>query len=351
MKETIKLFANDEHYHHLKSYRNLFIFLLIGVVLICIAGLKKPGLDADSLTYVSEILATLDDISFLSKEPMFWGVVLFNQKFFDGDYTSFFFIFALLGVGIKLYAIKVISPNEFVYSAFVYVTIYYIVHELTQIRVGVASGLFLLSLKYVVNRNHKGFLILNLLGFLFHYSAIVAFPIYFLSAKKINIKLYLILPIIAIFIALFNTIFDGYYFNLIKLALVVLPPELGFKISLYIDLMSNGVQSEIRIFNPLYISVILMYYFSLFYIHKVLSFSKYGILATKLVGLMISSFYALSFIPVAAYRVSEFYGISLIIFIPCLVMMFKQRFFVRLVLSVWLIFYFIFSQLLTLNLS
>jgi len=345
-----KLLANDELYRHLKSYRSLCVFI-IGVILICIAGLKKPGLDADSLTYVSEILATVDDISFLSKEPMFWGVVLFNQSFFDGYYTSFFFIFALLGVSIKLYAIKVISPNDLAYSVFVYVAIYYILHELTQIRVGVASGLFLLSLKYVVNRNFKGFFVLNSLGFIFHYSAILAFPVYFISANKINIRSYLILPFIAITIAIFNCAFDGYFFSLIKLILAFLPHELGFKISLYIDLMSNGVQSEIKLINPLYISVMFMYYVALLYINKVLLFSEYSILAVKLIGLMISSFYMLSFIPVAAYRVSEFYGISLIIFIPSLVMIFKQRFVVRLVLSVWLVFYFIFAQLLTLNLS
>lgn len=129
-----------------------FFVFLFGVFLIVFAGFRSPGFDADSLNYIGVIHAPISDMSFLDKEPSFWIVVILNQLLFSSSYISFFMIYAMLGVSLKLYAIKTLLKDGFLFSLVIYLLLYYVLHELTQIRVGVASALFLLSLKDVLER-------------------------------------------------------------------------------------------------------------------------------------------------------------------------------------------------------
>jgi len=50
--------------------------------------------------------------------------------------------------------------------------------------------LFLISLRYIENRKFFKFLILNLLGILFHWSAIIYLPLYFFLHKKVDLRVY-----------------------------------------------------------------------------------------------------------------------------------------------------------------
>jgi hypothetical protein len=62
--------------------------------------------------------------------------------------------------------------------------------------------LFLLSLKYLQERKIIPYMLLNIVGYLFHSSAIIFFPLYFLLHKKISVKILWTIFIIGNFIYL-----------------------------------------------------------------------------------------------------------------------------------------------------
>ncbi|WP_421274764.1 EpsG family protein [Aeromonas veronii] len=327
-----------------------FIFFL-GLLLILLAAFKTPGVDADSMTYIGDVFTPVSQMSLLNKEPMFWFIVLINQWVFSASYTGFFFIYALLGVGVKIYAINEILPNRVFFPFLVYCFIFYLVHEFTQIRGGVAIGLFLLSLKYVYHNNPQKFFFINAIAIMFHYSALIALPVYFMSGKKINVKFYSLLPFLGILFAIFLHFLDlADKASLIKYFSDHLPSQIGFKLSLYASLLTENTQSEINLFNFFYLSIICFYYFSLWNLNKISKHSEFIFISLKLTGVMIFCFYFFSFFPVMAYRLSEFYGISLVILLPSLAFAFRQVFIAKVFIFFWLLLYFIFGQFATLNL-
>ena len=82
-------------------------------------------------------------------------------------------------------------PHLYFLSVLTYFSYFFLLHEMTQIRVGVASGIILLSVPDIYNRNAKAFAFKNILAILFHYSASVFLLFYFVDGKKINAKVYI----------------------------------------------------------------------------------------------------------------------------------------------------------------
>lgn len=332
------------------NWRLKFIYFL-GLLLILLAAFKTPGVDADSMTYIGDVFAPISQMSLLSKEPMYWFFILINQWLFSASYIGLFFIYALLGVGVKIYAINEILPNKVLFPFLVYFFVFYLVHEYTQVRAGVAIGLFLLSLKYVYYKNPQKFFLITTIAVMFHYSAFIALPAYFMSGKKINIKFYALLPLFGILCAVFFQLLElEHRVGLINYFSDHLPHQIGFKLSIYATLLVNGAHSEINLFNFFYLSIICFYYFALWNLNNISKYSEFVFISLKLTGLMIFCFYFFSFFPVVAYRLSEFYGISLVILLPSLAFAFRQAFFAKIFIFLWLLLYFVFGQFATLNL-
>ena len=133
----------------------------------------------------------------------------------------------------------------------------------------------MLAIQDIVNRNLKKFIIKVLFASLFHYSAIVMLPLYFLNLRKISI-IYFFLPVIGLFLA---------YFGLSKILLLnftdFLPEFLSYKLRIYLSLLELGEHKEINIFNFFYSSLLILLYFifSLYYYAKnKIKFNNYDIL-------------------------------------------------------------------------
>ncbi len=294
-----------------------FMFWATALILILIAGLRPIGLDRDSITYAN-IIQSYKDINLLALEPAFWVIKWFNDIFFNGNVRTFLLIYAILGVSIKFLAIKRLSKLPWL-SAGVYLSSYFILDEMTQIRAGVATGFFLLSIPDIYNRNFTKFILKALLAFSFHYSAILMFPLYFLHPKKLNIA-YFLVPIVGLISA---------YFDLSKTLLSSLanlaPNFLAYKINTYLTLLELGEHSEINIVNFYYSSLLLLTYFGFFLYIKIKIKNDYDILFLKILALSLFSFYFFSDIPVFAFRVSEFLNTITIIFLPNFILYFKQK--------------------------
>lgn len=206
----------------LRINKKTLVLFTVALLLIFIAGFRPIGLDRDSPTYVSLLNIPFSQANFLDKEPTFWMLVEINRVLFSSNERTFFLIFAIIGVSLKILAINRLSSMPFL-SLWAYICLYFILHEMTQIRAGIAAGIFLLSIPDICNRNLKKFIIKVLFASLFHYSAIVMLSLYFLNLRKISI-IYFFLPVIGLFLA---------YFGLSKILLLnftdFLPEFLSYK--------------------------------------------------------------------------------------------------------------------------
>jgi hypothetical protein len=327
----------------LRKFLSEFLFWSTALILILIAGLRPVGLDRDSTAYAT-FIQSVTEVNFLDKEPAFWLIKWFNDVLFHGNIHTFFLIFAVLGVSLKFLAIKRLSKLPWL-SVIVYLSMYFILHEMTQIRVGVAAGIFLLAIPDIYNRNFKKFITKALLASLFHYSAIIMVPLYFLNPRKISI-IYLLLPITGLLFA---------YFNLSKMLLTnfvgILPEFLAYKIRMYLSLLELGEHSKINILNFYYSSLLILLYFCLFcYITNKIKFT-YDILFIKILSIMLFTFYFFSPLPVFAFRISEFFGVISIILLPNLVLYFKQKEILLLLIISYFVYYFFFKTIGLLNLN
>ncbi|NDK08604.1 hypothetical protein EOM39_05185 [Candidatus Gracilibacteria bacterium] len=310
-----------------QSYRNLEIlfYSYFTIGLIIIVGFRPLEYFRDTHVYL-EMIATYDHL--WMAEPTFWIINQFNQLLLGGNDQIFFLIYAILGVTIKIIAINRLSSLPLL-SVYLYICLYFVLHEMTQIRVGVACGIFLLAIPDIVNKNFRIYLFKTLIAMAFHYSAIIMLVVYFVNNKNINRKIYFFLPIIGLFLAfipnLMLTIFTFFEF--------ILPSVIANKVTIYISLIDNEDYNKINIFNLFTLSLICFYYFALFNIWRLKT--ELDIVLIKFFGLQLFIYYAFSSIPVFAIRLSEFIGFSLILLIPNLIFMFKQKLLPILFILVW----------------
>lgn len=296
------------------SYLYGFIFFFFAVSLSVIAGFRPLEFFRDTAVYLDIIHS---DINMWSMEPTVWLINKINTAL-GGKDQGFFFIYAILGVSLKAYAIKKISPLPLL-SLYLYVCLYFVLHEMTQIRVGVACGIFLLALPDLANRNYKGYLLKSVIAILFHYSAVIMLVLYCLRADKISKLLYCALPLLGITISAFPDLVLSFF----KLSIFFLPDFLGSKVGIYLSLINDEGFNKINIFNFFVLSLMCFYYFVIFNIKKFSIGVEF--LLIKLFGLQLFVYYSLSAVPAFSIRLSEFLGVCLIITLPYLVLIFKDK--------------------------
>lgn len=280
--------------------RNFLIFF-VGIGLILIAGFRPPFFDRDYGMYYYMFAGKHETES---KEPSFRFGLFLIKKVLNLDFDYLIFIYAFLGVSTKIYAIKKYSDFPLL-SIIVYFSYLFLLQDMTQIRAGVASGLILLCVKPLYDRNWKVFLILAFTAFLFHYSAFFVFLFWFISPTKINKKVYaLLIPVCY----LVSTLLSGFLLAIQD----VLPVFMQTKVNAY-DFIQG---TELNIFNAWQLMRIAIAYFAFYHIDRLQEFNKYSILLFKFYILSIGSLAALSFNPVYAGRIADLFAVADILLIP-----------------------------------
>lgn len=94
-------------------------------------------------------------------------------------------IYAVLSVGTHVYAIFRNSPNIWISFA-AYLAFYFVLHDMVQMRAGVATGLLLIALRCIQERKMLVYMLLVVLAGFFHSSAYLFLPLYFVPYKHIN---------------------------------------------------------------------------------------------------------------------------------------------------------------------
>lgn len=305
--------------------RKEYVMFFIAVILILIAGFKTIGVDMDSVTYVEvfnsvgspgSYFTDYQDNSFF--EPAYYLIPSILTNYFKLDVVWVFFTFAILGVTLKFIAISKLTDFAFL-SIIVYFSHFFLLHELTQIRAGVASGILLLSIIEIERRNFLRFLLLIVAGMLFHYSMIIFLPFYFLSSKEINKKFYISFLIVPYILIALNI-------NIIKILQLFHLGVFSEKIEMYNDLLSLGVFDKIKTYNVVTLMQLLLCFLFIIKSDLLISKNKYSLLLTKIYCLAASFLVMFSNIPVLAIRIGELLTIVQIILVPFLLYIIRPKY-------------------------
>lgn len=189
------------------KYLDNSIFFLISVALIVLAATRENiGLDFVSYQEIFEttkellkkysynrifnIDYSINDMEFLYR---LLNIVLPNFKLLLA-------IMALLGVGIKCFYIGKYCESKF-FCLFLYFTEYLLYYDMGVMRQGVAISFMLLAVLCIEKKKPALFWLNVLLASLFHITAILLVPFYFIAYRKIKTKqmffcIYILIPIV-----------------------------------------------------------------------------------------------------------------------------------------------------------
>ena len=273
---------------------NKYVYWGLCIILILFSAFRPIGVDPDSEAY-EEIFKKNDDLVEFS--ILFLSEIIRN---FTDDVHYLFLLYAILGITIKFYALRQLSPWYFLPLA-IYFGNYFILHDFIQIRAGVASAMLLLAIKPLSEGNKKRAIVYFLIANVFHYSSLVFYPILFFSNNLSKIWRYTLIAIMPVGAILFLLRIDF---------LSALPtPYIQEKIDMYRHLTETGILEEFTLKNvPLWIQYTIILY-SLYFYDTILEKCPALPLLLKITAYSMTFFFALSSISVVAGRFQELLGI------------------------------------------
>lgn len=297
-----------------------YVYCFYCTLLILFTAFRPIGIDQDSVGYKSYYNS--GNLIWLLAEPTFGVISHCVQSTWD-NFRMVLIIYAILGISIKFWALKRISLNVWS-TILVYFSTYYLLHDFTQIRAGVASALFLCGIYFLSKYKRKEYIILVLLAILFHYSAVILLPIAFIYVKRLKRTTILLLSL-SIPVALLVANFRFQSFGAIPLE------ALQRKSEIY-QYQAENATIRLNYFNLVYVVKYLIFYLMLFY-HKMLS-RKSSLFPLLIIVYSLSLFIyiSLSWNTILAMRLSEMLGIVEILLIPIFCQIFKRKYIQRLFL-------------------
>ena len=280
------------------------IYAILGFVMIMIAGLREVGSTPDTVSYEDMYYSKGNDITALLTEPSFEIISSILHSMSLGT-NGLFFAYAILSIPIHLTALWKLSKMPFL-TLTLYISYYYMMHDMVQIRCAVASGLFLWAIYFYVNHKKLYTLLLILLGTFFHYSAITGLVIFLLGNGFPKWQRYVLYAIVPIGIVVYFTHFD--IFSLV-------PDEWGgLKLMKYRTMREKGIDDELcgwkLEINILIWMRIALYYCCIYYHDYLVKHYKYTSIAIKLQGVgFCFLFFANALSQVVGNRMNDYFSV------------------------------------------
>lgn len=302
------------------------IYAFVVLLLTLLAGFRPVGIDKDSLQYYGYYVNGTNDFVEYS-----FIIISDVSKFLFSDVRGVFVLYALFAIPLKCFVFTKLSNDYFLLIA-VYISNFYVLHDLTQIRTGVAVAFVFYGFYFLINDKKWLFLILTLIASLFHYSAFIAFILIFLKNKELSLTYRIVLaalPIITFACGMLNI-------DIITL----LPIEyLQERLEVYEELRDKGVagDEELNLLNAAILLKLTVYYFLLWKYDIVKERCKYLPIILKIFALSYLCFGLFSFLAVLASRVSEFYCFVEILMVPLIIYAFEPKWVGRLFVLIYVV--------------
>lgn len=313
-----------------------FIFLS----LLLVAAFRDGSYFYDYANYENAVNTfSFSWATLLGKEPGFI-IIAAISNLSPTPAIFFFFIFAFVSLLVKFYALRH-GADHFYYALFALFCIYYLQHELTQIRVSVSAGFFMLAYMYILKGNKKLFYLNCFLAFCFHFSAIILFPLYWVLRRKYSYNvIFLLLPFIGFLLH-----------KLMFLSLVIdfiienAPVVISTKLRIYNEFVIAGKMEGINLFNPNF-----LLFLSLYLLFTIPQFSKTMrvqhdnriVVTWRLLSICIFCYFSFSYITVFSFRTYELLSVAMVLSLHSVSQYYKQKLIIRMFLiSILLLFLFL----------
>ncbi|MBE6304059.1 MAG: EpsG family protein [Bacteroidales bacterium] len=293
-----------------------WLLVTVGAILTLYVAFRPAGIDNDYNAYLG-YFKNPDGIVASLAEPTFKIINGFARL--CGAPLLLFVIYAVLATPLKIYSILRLSPYWYL-SILVWFAHLFLVQEMTQIRVAVATAIFLFSIPYLAEGRKGKFGLCMILAILFHYSALVLLPLILIGNKPLSRMFLLVLLVLPI--ALYMTPLAS-----IELLKLVPIPFLQQKLQMYEELMKykGGVWSDINIFNIMAVMRLFAYYMLLWKYDYLSDKYPYMPVFMKIFCYSICMYVGLSFLPPVAMRIEEFISIIDCILFPLLAVLIRPH--------------------------
>lgn len=302
--------------------RNLsdILFWGIGIVLFLLAAMRGEATSPDYSAY----LLMYEGSETLLVEPTFTFISAL-VKHTIGSPIGLFAIYAGLAIFIKFKVLKEISPLWFL-SILTYISALYVIQEHAQIRAGVATAFFLLTIKPLYERDWKRFLLFSAIAITFHYSALIILPMWFVAKPKgYQWLLWGVIPL-------------GYIVYFIGGNLIAtLPfPYLQSKLELYQTLQAAGADGfdSINVFGFGVLLKCLFFYVLLWFRTTIMRENKYIDVLLTIYAIGIFFIPAFATMPVISFRLSAMFVAVEMLLYPLFYYIFAPKIISRLIVVI-----------------
>ena len=168
---------------------SLFVAILTFALLLLFVGARSYYNDTETYryTFIRYITGDLSQIKELwessSKSKYFFMVEVLFKHYISEDYTVWFFALAIFQIGAIIKIFYNYSSNYFL-TSYIFIASTTFTWLMSGIRQFTAVCIILYGLEYLVNRKTIKFLIIVLIASLFHISALLWIPVYFICTVK-----------------------------------------------------------------------------------------------------------------------------------------------------------------------
>ena len=288
----------------------LIAYLLMGIALIFIAGTRGIYDTPDSWEYEDMYYAAgSGSILELANEPTFRYISITLRGMGFGI-NALFFVYASISVPLHLASFWKLSRLP-ILTMVVYLSYYYQMHDLVQIRSSIASSLFLFAFYFYANKRKLYALLFILAGTLFHYSAAAGLLLFLFNDKEWNAwqrwAAYLMVPIGIVF-----------YYSSIDISYLVPEGLGGDKLEAYRKLRDMGLEDEQAGWalkgNLVIWMNVCLFYCAIIFRNTLQTACKYSFLAIKVLGLaFVCLFFLHNVSAVLASRLCDYFEVTSII--------------------------------------
>lgn len=198
----------------LQSRYKRYWLIVSCMVLAFFAGTRDYSWN-DTLIYVDSFVNYTPSLSDLTQYSSPYGYAEMGfyyigviVKSFTSNVTVYLLVIALLSFFFlyKAFDKYCLYP---IFGVCAYISRFYLARNFIQIRAGLSYAIILMAVQYITNRDWKRYFAWVFVAYLFHHSAIIAVPVYFLCMLDIKKKHIVMGTIIAFIIA-------GFYSNIIR---------------------------------------------------------------------------------------------------------------------------------------
>ena len=197
---------------------SLLSFILIILFYFLIGSLRSWRVGTDTGGYVSLLPGIISQDLFTiieyERDPFFWITMKFINTISD-SYIAYFIFLAVVFWFFSAYTIKKYAVDVFI-ALLVFVSFRFSDFYMNAMRQGISIALIFFSIKYIFDKKLIYFVLIVIVAALYHKSAILFLPIYFIQYINIESKKWLMPVIFVIVFVLKDLLFQYIFVRLIS---------------------------------------------------------------------------------------------------------------------------------------